>query len=139
MEVRPSNNPNVHDHEHSDIPVRTIGKFMLIMCVSGVLIVVVLGVMWRLFERTIPEDARAPAWSGPRELPPAPRLQIAPTDELVEYRQKETERLNSYGWVDKAAGKVHIPIEQAIDNVIRAGLPAREQKPAAGGGGDNTR
>jgi hypothetical protein len=137
MEVRPSNNQDVHDHEHTDIPVRTIGKFMLAMCVSGVIIVLVLGGLWNLFQRTIPEEARVPAWAGPRELPPAPRLQIMPSADLAEYRQKEFERLNSYGWVDKSAGKVHIPIEQAIDGVIRAGLPAREPKPApkpSGGG-----
>ena len=70
-----------------------------------------------------------PAWQGPRELPPAPRLQIAPSVDLAEYRQKESERLNSYGWVDRPAGKVHIPIEQAIDAVVRAGLPARREAP----------
>jgi hypothetical protein len=58
-------------------------------------------------------------------------LQIAPTADLAEYKRKEFERLNSYGWVDRSAGKVHIPIDHAIDSVVRAGLPARPPAAAA--------
>jgi hypothetical protein len=128
MEHRPSNAHEVHDHEHTDIPVKTIGKYMLALAISGVVIVLVLGALWRLFTHAIPEEARVPAWQGPRELPPTPRLQIAPSLDLADYRQKELERLNSYGWVDRSAGKVHIPIDQAINSVLRAGLPARADK-----------
>lgn len=128
MEHRPSNEHAVHDHEHSDIPVRTIGKYMVGFAIGGVIIVLVLGGLWNWFGRAIPDEARVPAWQGPRELPPAPRLQIAPSADLAEYRRKEFERLNNYGWVDRSAGKVHIPIDQAIDAVVRAGLPARPQE-----------
>jgi hypothetical protein len=130
METRPDNGHEIHDHEHTDIPVRTIGKYMLGLAISGVVIVIVLGFMWSWFARAIPEEARVPAWQGPRELPPAPRLQLAPSVDLADYRQKELERLNSYGWVDRSVGKVHIPIDRAIDEVLRAGLPARQQMPA---------
>jgi hypothetical protein len=132
MEHRPTNGHNIHDHEHTDIPVRMIGKYMIGLAVSGVVIVIVLGALWNLFGRAIPEEARVPAWQGPRELPPTPRLQIAPSVDLAEYRQKEFERLNNYGWVDRGAGKVHVPIDQAIDSMLRAGLPARPQTPASG-------
>jgi hypothetical protein len=128
MEHRPSNGHEVHDHEHTDIPVKTIGKYMLALAISGVVIVLVLGALWRLFTHAIPEEARVPAWQGPRELPPTPRLQLAPSLDLADYRQKELQRLNSYGWVDRSAGKVHIPIDQAINSVLRAGLPARADK-----------
>ena len=133
MEVPPTNGHEIHDHEHTDIPVRTIGKYMLGLAISGVVIVVVLGFMWNWFARAIPEEARVPAWQGPRELPPTPRLQLAPSVDLADYRQKEFERLNSYGWVDRSAGKVHIPIDRAIDEVLRAGLPARQQAPTKTG------
>ena len=131
MDIRPPDRQDVHDHEHSDIPVRTIGKFMLWMVVSGVIIVLVLGALWNLFERAIPEEARVSAWGGPRELPPTPRLQIAPRMDLAEYQRKEFERLNSYGWVDRSAGKVHIPIDRAMEVVVRGGLPVRIQTPNA--------
>jgi hypothetical protein len=133
MEHHSSNERAVHDHEHSDIPVRMIGKYMLGLVLGGVIMVLILGGLWKWFGSAIPEEARVPAWRGPRELPPAPRLQIAPSEDLAEYRQKEFERLNNYGWVDRSAGKVHIPIGQAIDDVVRAGLPSRRQTPAVGG------
>jgi hypothetical protein len=130
METRSGNGHEIHDHEHTDIPVRTIGKYMLGLAISGVIIVIVLGFMWNWFAHAIPEEARVPAWQGPRELPPTPRLQLAPSVDLADYRHKELDRLNSYGWVDRSAGKVHIPIDRAIDEVLRAGLPARQQTPA---------
>ena len=78
METRPGNGHEIRDHEHTDIPVRTIGKYMLGLAISGVVIVIVLGFMWNWFAHAIPEEARVPAWQGPRELPPSPRLQLAP-------------------------------------------------------------
>jgi hypothetical protein len=133
MGNEPAIDHEVHDHEHTDIPVRTIGKYMLGLAISGVIIVLVLGGLWNLFRHSIPEEARVPAWQGPRELPPTPRLQIAPSADLAEYQREETERLNNYGWVDRPSGKVHIPINQAIDAIIRAGLPARKAPPSPAG------
>jgi hypothetical protein len=131
MEYPPSNEHEIHDHEHTDIPVRTIGKYMVGFAAAGVVTALLLAGVWNWFGHTIPEEERVPAWQGPRELPPAPRLQIAPTADLAEYKRKEFERLNSYGWVDRSAGKVHIPIDHAIDSVVRAGLPARPPAAAA--------
>ena len=61
-----------------------------------------------------------------------PRLQSNPAAELVQFRQKEEERLHSYGWVDRQAGVIHLPIERAMELILQRGLPARE---AGKGGG----
>jgi hypothetical protein len=66
-------------------------------------------------------------------LPAAPRLQQIPSKELYDFRTKENEELQSYGWVDKNAGTVHIPIDDAMRLILERGLPSREQdasKPA---------
>jgi hypothetical protein len=63
--------------------------------------------------------------------PPEPRLQIAPRLDLQHLRQAEDDILHSYGWVDRGAGIVRIPIEQAMDLLAARGLPAR---PAPQGG-----
>ncbi len=34
---------------------------------------------------------------------------------LIELRESETKQLNSYGWANKEAGKVHLPIERAME------------------------
>jgi len=60
-----------------------------------------------------------------RPLPPTPRLQTAPYDDLTRMRATEEEKLNSYGWVDRRSGTVRIPIERAIELTAERGLPAR--------------
>jgi hypothetical protein len=59
-----------------------------------------------------------------RPTPPLPRLQPNPIDgntpqeDIDELRAREDEALNSYGWVDREAGTVRIPIDKAIDLVL---------------------
>ena len=46
-----------------------------------------------------------------------------PQQDLEQLRRKQQELLNSYGWVDRDAGVVRIPIERAMDLVGEKGLP----------------
>jgi hypothetical protein len=54
---------------------------------------------------------------------PAPRLQIDEPRALARHRAAEAKRLNSYGWVDRARGIAHIPIDEAMRRVARQGIP----------------
>ncbi len=54
--------------------------------------------------------------------PPAPRLQVAPTNELDKLRAEEDRKLNTYYWVDRAKGIVHIPIRDAMPRLARDGI-----------------
>ena len=56
---------------------------------------------------------------------PEPRLQVAPQDDLATFRAREDEELKTYEWVDRKAGVVRIPIEKAMDLLVRKGLPVR--------------
>jgi hypothetical protein len=108
----------LHAHEESDIVLRPV-----VIAGLGLLVVLVLTAvaMFGLFHVLEREEARLSppanplaAAEGPR-LPPAPRLQPHPIKDLEELRRMETERLTTYGWVDKNAGTVRIPIARAID------------------------
>jgi hypothetical protein len=55
--------------------------------------------------------------------PPAPELQIDPAQDLANLRAAEDRRLNTYYWVDKQKGIVHIPIEQAMKKIAASGIP----------------
>jgi hypothetical protein len=63
---------------------------------------------------------------------PAPRLQVTDQRDLEALRRAEAERLEGYGWVDRKAGVVHIPIERAMDLLSGEDggrrLPARERE-----------
>lgn len=63
---------------------------------------------------------------GGQGLPPVPRLQDKPTLEMVQLRSMEEEILSNYGWVDKKAGIVHVPIERAMDMLAQSPPPSRE-------------
>jgi hypothetical protein len=81
-------------------------------------------VSWRAQQAAANVPLVAPA-------PPAaaPQLLARPERELDRVRREEKERLDSYGWVDQAAGVAHIPVERAIDIVAARGLPARAAAP----------
>lgn len=75
------------------------------------------------------------AQTGPREfplavtheqrLPPEPRLQTNPREDLGDLLRAQEQVLQSYGWVDKDAGIVRIPIDDAMKLTVERGLPAR--------------
>lgn len=54
------------------------------------------------------------AVTRPPEVAAMPVLQSAPAGELQNYRREKAARLESYGWVDRAGGVVHVPIERAM-------------------------
>jgi hypothetical protein len=59
-----------------------------------------------------------------RLLPPEPRLQVNAPADLRALRAREDAQLNSYGWVDRKAETVRIPIAQAMQLLAQRGLPA---------------
>lgn len=60
---------------------------------------------------------------------PAPQLQPDDIADLNKFRIAEEQRLNTYGWVDQAHGRIRIPIETAID-MMADSWPAAEQSPS---------
>ena len=65
-------------------------------------------------------------------LPAGPRLQERPWEELQVLRQREDGMLGTYGWVNKDAGTVRIPVSGAMEALVNRGLPVRQQ-PSMGG------
>jgi hypothetical protein len=49
-------------------------------------------------------------------------LQVEPRQDLSAW---ETALLSGYHWVDKAAGVVRIPIDDAMKRVVESGVPTR--------------
>ena len=103
-------------HERRDVSVATVVKWG-----AGVLglVVFTVAVMWlmllQLQAREEHESAPASplASYGPQE-PPQPRLQTDARGDLESLRASEQKQLESYGWIDRDAGTVHIPIDRAM-------------------------
>jgi hypothetical protein len=134
-------------HEPSDVSVRGVGTFVLVLTLSTITISIGL---WFLFDylntvktreprpgpmslRNLPEDQR---------LPPEPRLQgsrgfgadlregqkkLELSSPDAEYRAVRQQWVNdlSTGSKDQSGNAIGMPIDQAIDKVVSDGLPAR--------------
>jgi hypothetical protein len=119
-------------HERRDVSVKAIGWFFFSLVVAWVLIHLTLYGLMSLFgKQTSRNEHRqqgavaTPELARTRSGFPAPRLQIAPRDDLRALRARENTELNSYGWVDKSAGVVRIPISRAMQLLTERGLPVR--------------
>jgi hypothetical protein len=113
-------------YELRDISVRAVTWCAGALIVAAIVIHVALGGLYKLFEHQHPSpDAPSRIAFNPQMIAPEPRLQIEPTKELDRYFASENQKLNTYGWVDKANGVVRIPINRAMDLIAQRGLPAR--------------
>jgi hypothetical protein len=130
----PDVNPAVR-HEETDVNIRAILTFAAGLIVAAAIIHLL---VWVLFGYFSAREARQPQPEYPlavqqeQRLPPEPRLQTNPREDLRDLRAAEDEALTTYGWIDRNAGVVRIPIEDAMRITIEKGLPSREargQKP----------
>ena len=120
-------------YEHTDAHVGAMIKFGIWLLVSAVIVHVGLAAMYWLLVRESTErvDTRRYPLAVNGRLPAEPRLQPFPRNELYEFRMKEEAELHSYGWVDKNAGTVHIPIEDAMRLMLQRGVFTSRPQDAA--------
>jgi hypothetical protein len=105
------------DHERRDVR-----PAIVVVAGGGVLALVVFALVamwWLLVGLERLQTAERPAAhpltaSEPVRLPPEPRLQVHPLADLRALRAREAATLESYAWVDRATGRVRIPIERAM-------------------------
>jgi hypothetical protein len=104
------------------------------LIISGVSLAAVAGLsllaMWWLFDYFAAGQMRLQTDLHPlletRQLPPEPRLQVSPQSDRRAILTNERSILDSYGWVDRQAGIVRMPIERAIELLTERGLPSRQ-------------
>jgi hypothetical protein len=118
-------------YEHTDANVRAIVMFGFWLIVTALIVHIGIGVMYKmLIDQSKETDPRYPlATSSDPNLPPEPRLQQFPANEIDEFRMHESRELQEYSWIDKDAGVVRIPIADAMRLTLQRGLPARAEDP----------
>ena len=127
--------PEGASYEHTDAAVAPVAKFLFWLFVAAIATHFGLAGVYKLMiDQGIQAEAgerRYPlAASEETRLPPVPRLQQFPRNELYTFTRDERSRLTSYGWENKAAGTVHIPIAEAMRLTVERGLPVQEADPA---------
>jgi hypothetical protein len=125
--------------ERRDVSIVGVTRFAIALFLGTALFMVLMWIMEsRLTEREQRNNARvAPATrltdEGPQR-PPRPVLQgapgsevelVSPELELERLRDEEAELLGSYGWVDRDAGTVRLPVERAKEVMTERGFDVR--------------
>jgi len=116
-------------YELSDLNPRFIAMFGigLVVAVAVAVIVTSLFMRYRAFQHAR-QETPVPRLAREREITPEPRLQVDAPKELRQMRAAEDAALSSYGWVDKDAGIVKIPVDRAMEILAKKGLPARQEE-----------
>jgi hypothetical protein len=119
-------------YEHKDADVRLIVGSTLVLIVGMVIVCLIVVGVFRALQDMTATPATATGLRNPNvsEVPPEPRLQPHPAEELKALRQHEDEVLNNYGWVDQKAAVVRIPIDKAMDIMAQRGFPTGGQETA---------
>jgi hypothetical protein len=123
--------------ESSVLQPRPVLLFLVILFVATAFVfVIVKGLDFglRKLDESNQGQAATQVETRGRQLPPEPLLQGAPgkddkptdlpLDEMGRVRKETSEKLNSYGWVDKSGGVARIPIDRAKEMLAEKGLPA---------------
>jgi len=116
------------EHEESDINAGAVLGFALGLLIVGVIVQVVVAMLFGAFTRVAERTPRTFPLAADHEqaLPPEPRLQVHPREDLRELRAREDSMLHTYGWVDKESGIARIPIDEAMKLIVSKGLPVRQ-------------
>ena len=105
------------DYERSDVGLRLVGWLAAGLATFIIITPLVLPFLFPLSSKHITPASR-PAMSSN-----APPLEVTPRATLQATRQGEAQIENGYGWADRSRGEVRIPIDRAVDILLRKGLP----------------
>jgi hypothetical protein len=122
-------------HEANNLRVHGLVVFAAALVGVTVLVLVSLSFVMREFsgEEKRLDSLALPRFAGDTGGFPAPRIQPDPAEELAKMKREDLGRLTEYGWIDRAAGIAHIPVDRAIDILAARGLPAtKAEEPAPG-------
>jgi hypothetical protein len=117
--------------EQTDANVFAVGKFAVALVLITIL---AMGLVFGVFSYLKNMEGGEAKDIEPTKVFPEPRLQKTPIPDLQEVREAENKVLTTYGWVDRQKGVVRIPIAQAMDLLVKKGIPVRTSAPSAAEG-----
>ncbi len=113
-------------HEVSDVKVGGLITFLVGLVIALVATVFFITWLFDFYQNRF--DAADPASSPLAEMRedetvPGPHLQQSPRSEMNQLRDKDREILDTSAWLDKQKKIAREPIEMAMEQVARDGLP----------------
>ena len=112
-EPRAAANPDTA-FERSDWPLRPIA--LTLLGIFLFLVIAPLVLLWAYPEAASDVGRRLAS------EPPGPRLQTNPPQDFANFQVEEQKKLDTYYWIDRQHGTVHIPIDRAMRKLARDGI-----------------
>jgi hypothetical protein len=106
------------------------GLYLAIVCVA--VWFAMAGMLKLVLGKLADRDPQVSALARPSGEPvPEPRLLTNEPLNLQQFRDRESQTIGHYGFIDQGAGTVHLPIDRAKELLLQRGLPVRAGQPAA--------
>jgi hypothetical protein len=113
-------------YETRDANVGGVFNFLVAL---GIVLAVSCLACWGLFRYFSAHDVNQAASDSPfadtRQLPLGPELQVNPREDWLGFRQEQEQALETYAWENRSAGTVRVPIEVAMDLLVKKGVPVQ--------------
>ncbi|MBZ5609266.1 MAG: hypothetical protein LAP38_13465 [Acidobacteriia bacterium] len=124
MEHASEHHTNGSGHELREVSVPFIVVSLVALLIGAFLSCLLTVGIFQFFHSTYRPD-RAVSES-PQVVPPEPRVEEKPFQQLLSERAREQHILNSYAVIDQKQGIVRVPIGRAIDMLAEKGLPSHD-------------
>jgi hypothetical protein len=123
-----SNSPG---YETRDANVGGVYNFLIAL---GIILVLTGLVSWGMFHYFTAHDVDQPATDSPfadtRQLPLGPQLQVNPRADWLKFREQQEKSLDQLDWENRATGTARVPIEDAMQLLVKKGVPVQGATPA---------
>lgn len=131
MDPHHSAHSGVYTPEESDANIPLVVWTGVGILFTVVLCMIIVVFQYRFELAMLPKKSDS-VFSTQGKLPPLPRLQAFPAKDLVEFQHQQLSKAETYGWADKQGGVARVPVDKAMDMILKNGLPVVLNKPAAG-------
>jgi hypothetical protein len=118
-------------YETKDANVRGVLMFLAYLALGLAASCLICWGLFRYFSFVDRTPAPASPFAETRQLPAGPQLQVNPRQDLLKFRAEQQNSLDSYAWEDRSAGTVRVPIDRAMELLLKKGLPVAPEKSSA--------
>ncbi len=116
-------NPDLHQEDD------LVPGWKVVLCIGATLVISAVLVAWAVQAvdarqaELRPSGALPERWLGPRHMVAKVREDLFDARRGASLDGQQRAELDSYGWVDRDRGIVHIPIQRAIDRLVAGRRP----------------
>jgi len=120
-------------YETRDADASGVLKFLLVLGVALVIVSIVCYGLFRYYSSHAQNQAATESpFADQRQLPLGPQLQVNPREDWLKFREEQQKSLEApLAWENQSAGTVRVPIQEAMDLVVKKGLPVQGETQAA--------